>query len=88
MRYAGDIAIQKREIDKIKIKIVPFIINLVETVPLDIHRFKSKKKGALVSEEFALFFWNSLGYMHNACAVAITVESTFIVIMICWETNS
>ena len=28
MRYAGDIAIEKREIDYIKIKIVPFIINL------------------------------------------------------------
>ena len=30
---------------------------LVETVPLDKHRFKSKK-GASVSEEFALFNWS------------------------------
>ena len=32
----------------------------METVPLDIHRFKSKK-GASVSEEFALFNWSSVG---------------------------
>ena len=59
------IAIQKKEIDYIKIKIVPFIINLVDTTALDIHRFKSKK-GASVSEEFALFNWSFLGYMRLA----------------------
>ena len=32
----------------------------METVPLDIHRFKSKKD-ASVSEEFALFNWSSVG---------------------------
>ena len=53
----GDIAIQKREIDYVKVKIVLFIILLVETVPLDIHRFKSKK-GASVSEKMALFNWS------------------------------
>ena len=37
---------------------------LVETVPLDIHRFKSKK-GASVSEEFALFNWSSVGYIRS-----------------------
>ena len=31
----------------------------METVPLDIHRFKSKK-GASVIEEFALFNWSSV----------------------------
>ena len=41
----GDIAIQKREIDYIKIKIVPFIINFGGncTITVTIHRFKSKK---------------------------------------------
>ena len=33
-----------------------------ETVPLDIHRFKSKNV-ASVSEAFALFNWSSVGYM-------------------------
>ena len=54
----GDIAIQKLEIDYIKFKI------LVETVPLDIYRFKSKN-GVSVSEELALFNWNSVGYMRS-----------------------
>ena len=44
-----DIAVEEREINYIKIKIVPFIINLVETVPLDIDKFKSQN-GASVSE--------------------------------------
>ena len=35
---------------------------LVETVQLDIHRFKSQKGGS-VSEEFALFNCRSVGYM-------------------------
>ena len=52
----GGIAVQKREIDYIKIKIVPFIITL------DIHRFKSEN-GAPVSEEFALFNWRSVVYI-------------------------
>ena len=60
-----DIAIKKREIGHIKIKIVPFMILFVETVPLEIHRFKSKK-GVLVSEELALFNWSSVGYMRSA----------------------
>ena len=33
----------------------------METVSLDVHRFKSKK-GALVSQEFALFNWSSVEY--------------------------
>ena len=37
---------------------------LVETVPLDIHRFKSKK-GASVSEEFALFNWSSVRVLNS-----------------------
>ena len=45
----GDIAIQKREIDYIKIKIVPFIINFGGNCTLDIHGFKSQE-GASVSE--------------------------------------
>ena len=36
----------------------------MEILPLDIHRFKSKK-GASVSEEFALFNWSSVGYMRS-----------------------
>ena len=38
----GDIAIQKRKIDCIKIKSSRLSLILVETVPLDIHRFISK----------------------------------------------
>ena len=49
-----DVSIKKREINNINIKIVPFIIILVETVPLKTDRFKSKN-GASVSEELALF---------------------------------
>ena len=60
--WGGDIAIQKREFDYIKIKIVPFIIKFGGNVPFDMHRFKSKK-GASVSEEFALLNWSSLGCM-------------------------
>ena len=48
-----DIAIKEREIYYIKIKIIPFIIYFVETIPLFIE-FKSKKD-ASVSVEFALF---------------------------------
>ena len=58
------IDVQKKEIDYIKIKIVPFIIIFVEPVPLDIHRFKSKN-GASVSEELALFNWSSVGYIRS-----------------------
>ena len=35
-------------------------LTLMKTVPLDIHRFKSKT-GASVSEEIALFNWSSVG---------------------------
>ena len=48
-----DITIEKPEINYIKIKIVPFIIILVENIPLDTDKFKSKN-GASVSEELAL----------------------------------
>ena len=34
----------------------------METLPLDIQGFKSKK-GASVSEELALFNWSPIGYM-------------------------
>ena len=73
----GDIAIQKREIDYFKIKVVPLSYILVETVPLDIHRFKSKK-GASVSEEFALFNWSSVGYIRSTiCKVSIIQTKLF-----------
>ena len=49
-----DIAFEEWEINYIKIKIVPFIINFSWNVPLDIDKFKSKN-GAPVSEELALF---------------------------------
>ena len=44
MRYAEGHRHPEKETDYITIKIVPFIINLVETVPLDIHKFKSKQE--------------------------------------------
>ena len=47
-----DIVVEERLINYIKIKIVPFIIILVETVPLDIDNFKSKD-GASVSEKYS-----------------------------------
>ena len=43
---------------------------LVETLPLDIHRFKSKSS-ASVSEEFALFNWSSVGYMYVLLCVIL-----------------
>ena len=48
-----EIGIKEREFNYIKIEIVPFIIKLEETVPIDMDKFKSKKNVALVSE--ALF---------------------------------
>ena len=51
MRYA----IQKREFDYIKIKIVQ----------KKKKKKKKKKNGASVSEEFALFNWSSVGYMRS-----------------------
>ena len=61
-----DVLIKKREINNIKI--VPFIINLVETVLLEMDEFKFKN-GASVSEELALFNWTSAGYIRlNICS--------------------
>ena len=45
-----------------KIKIIPFIIILEETMPFVIDKFKYKNE-ASVSEEFALFNWSSVGYI-------------------------
>ena len=47
-----------------KLKSSRLSLILVETVPLDIHRYKSQK-GASVSEEFALFNWSSVGYIQS-----------------------
>ena len=57
-----EVSINKREINKIKIKISRLSWILVETVPLEMDRFKSKN-GASVSEELALFNWSSAGYI-------------------------
>ena len=55
-RGARNISIKKWKINYFKIKVVPFIINfgMVETMPFVIDKSKSKK-GASVSEGFALF---------------------------------
>ena len=58
MMYTVGRLIKKREINNIKIKIVPFM--LVKTVPLEMDKFKSKN-GA--SEELALFNWSSADYI-------------------------
>ena len=43
MRYAGDIVIQKREIDYIKIKIVPLSHNKVRLIIAKFHYFRGRE---------------------------------------------
>ena len=52
----------KWEIDNFKIKVVTFIIILVETILLEIDKWKSKN-AASVSEILTLLSWSSEGYI-------------------------
>ena len=53
-RASRDIAIKEREINNIKIKIIPFIIYFCRNYIIMNDKFKSKK-AASVSESLALF---------------------------------
>ena len=58
---------QKREIDYIKIKIVPIIIKFGGNCTIRYTQIQIQTKSESVSEELALFTWSSVGYMRSTC---------------------
>ena len=66
-----DIAIRDHGINYIQIEIVPFIINLMATVLLDMDKFKSQIRKRRFSIRFN---WSSAGYNRSTNKTELIVE--------------